>query len=112
MSWNKGKDDHRRVTESEKNRYGLQSIKDCLEGEEARNDKQWYLATSRDGDLIKMQNPYSTYRYTKADGTIWVKVAKKEFLESLADRTKAKKTGSDQKSIGYDDTKAIGWGED
>lgn len=98
MSWNnKGKDDFRRVTESEKARYGLNSIKDCLEGEDARKDKGWYLATSRDGDLIKMQNPYSTYRYTKPDGTIWVKAAKKEFLASLADRTKAKKGGSDHK---------------
>lgn len=103
MSWTKSRDDYRTVTDAEKKRYRLKAIRDCPESEDARKDTNWYLATNRDGDLIKMQNPFSTYRHMKKDGTLWVRAAKKELLESYADRIKSKKERTSQLTIGSED---------
>lgn len=79
-----------RITEDEIRAYGLKSIKDAPRGEEGRKDTNWYLARARDGGLVKMRNPASTYRYQSKDGTIWVKQPEKEYLEGKKKEGKGK----------------------
>lgn len=91
------KDAMRTVTLSEQKEFGLKAIRDCKTGDEAREDKDFYLATNAFGDLVKMPNPFSTYRHMKKDGTLWVGSASKEVIRSAADRSAKSKASKDKK---------------